>query len=71
MAIKIIKPGKEPEPTKRFECTSCGCTFEGERGGLSNYIRHCYRLRCRNEMPDVRREVLPLRNENKEVSNGN
>jgi hypothetical protein len=31
MSIKIIKPGKKPDTTKRFECTSCGCTFEGER----------------------------------------
>lgn len=31
MPIKIIKPGKKPDTTKRFECASCGCTFEGER----------------------------------------
>lgn len=31
MAIKIIKPGKKPDTTKRFECTSCGCVFEGEK----------------------------------------
>lgn len=31
MAIKIIKPGKKPDTMKRFECASCGCTFEGER----------------------------------------
>ena len=31
MAIKIIKPGKKPDTTRRFECTSCGCVFEGER----------------------------------------
>lgn len=30
MAIKIIKPGKKPDTTRRFECTSCGCTFEAE-----------------------------------------
>ena len=27
MAIKIIKPGKEPEPI-HFECKHCGCVFE-------------------------------------------
>lgn len=31
MATKIIKPGKTPDTTKRFECTSCGCVFEGEK----------------------------------------
>ena len=27
MAIKIIKPGKKPETTERFECPHCGCVF--------------------------------------------
>lgn len=27
MAIKIIKPGKKPEPI-HFECKNCGCIFE-------------------------------------------
>ena len=27
MAIRIIKPGKEPEPI-HFECKHCGCIFE-------------------------------------------
>lgn len=27
MAIKIIKPGKKPEPI-HFECKHCGCVFE-------------------------------------------
>ena len=27
MAIKIIKPGKKPEPI-HFECKHCGCIFE-------------------------------------------
>ena len=31
MAIKIIKPGKKPETTKRFECPHCGCVFEADR----------------------------------------
>lgn len=31
MATKIIKPGKKPDTTRRFECTDCGCVFEGER----------------------------------------
>lgn len=30
MAIKIVKPGKKPDSTRRFECTHCGCIFEGE-----------------------------------------
>lgn len=29
MAINIIKPGKKPDTTRRFECTNCGCVFEG------------------------------------------
>lgn len=31
MAIKIIKPGKKPETTERFECPHCGCVFEADR----------------------------------------
>lgn len=27
MAIKIIKPGKKPETTKRFKRRHCGCVF--------------------------------------------
>lgn len=27
MAIKIIKPGKKPDTTKRFKCPHCGCVF--------------------------------------------
>ena len=27
MPIKIIKPGKKPEPI-HFECKHCGCVFE-------------------------------------------
>lgn len=27
MAIKVIKPGKKPEPI-HFECKNCGCIFE-------------------------------------------
>ena len=30
MAIKIIKPGKKPETTKRFTCEHCGCVFEAD-----------------------------------------
>ena len=32
MAIKIIKPGKKPDTTKRFKCWHCGCVFEADRG---------------------------------------
>ena len=31
MAIKIIKPGKKPDTTERFECPHCGCVFEADR----------------------------------------
>ena len=30
MAIKIIKPGKKPDTTERFECSYCGCMFEAD-----------------------------------------
>ena len=30
MAIKIIKPGKKPDTTKRFTCSHCGCVFEAD-----------------------------------------
>ena len=32
MAIKIIKPGKKPETTKRFTCKHCGCVFKADKG---------------------------------------
>ena len=31
MAIKIIKPGKKPDATERFECPHCGCVFDADR----------------------------------------
>lgn len=56
MAIKIIKPGKEPEPI-HFECKHCGCIFEVDAtdygdhmGGLfsPDYVAFCptCRERC-------------------------
>lgn len=30
MVIKIIKPGKKPDTTERFECSYCGCVFEAD-----------------------------------------
>lgn len=56
MAIKIIKPGKEPEPI-HFECKHCGCVFEvdvadydADMGGLlsPDYVAFCptCRRRC-------------------------
>ena len=30
MAIKIIKPGKKPDTTERFECSYCGCVFDAD-----------------------------------------
>ena len=40
MAIKIIKPGKKPDTTRRFECADCGCVFEGERGDYQT-VHNC------------------------------
>lgn len=37
MAIKIIKRGKKPDTTKRFECDYCGCTFEGRARTIELY----------------------------------
>lgn len=71
MAIKIIKPGEEARHDETVRVHQLRVHLRGRKGGLSSYTRHCYRLRCRNKMPNVRCEVLPLRNENKEVSNGN
>ena len=31
MAIKIIKPGKKPDTTKRFECSYRGCVFDADK----------------------------------------
>lgn len=56
MAIKIIKPGKKPEPI-HFECKHCGCVFEvdvadydADMGGLlsPDYVASCptCRRRC-------------------------
>lgn len=30
MAIKIIKPGKKPDTTRRFTCDHCGCVFDAD-----------------------------------------
>ncbi|WP_418932389.1 hypothetical protein [Hominenteromicrobium sp.] len=49
MPIKIIKPGKKPEPI-HFECKHCGCVFEvnaadydADMGGLlsPDYAAFC------------------------------
>lgn len=34
--IKIIKPGKIPDTTKRFECSRCGCIFEADKGDYAD-----------------------------------
>ena len=57
MAIKIIKPGKKPETTKRFECPHCGCVFEADRddyGLVGDAYRTC---------PTCGRKVYRLRDE--------
>ena len=36
MAIKIIKPGRKPEPI-HFECKHCGCVFEVDAGTIDLY----------------------------------
>lgn len=41
MAIKIIKPGKKPETTKRFKCWHCGCVFEADRGDYEEAFNLC------------------------------
>lgn len=33
--MKIIKEGKVPTGTKRFECKECGCIFEADK---SEYV---------------------------------
>lgn len=38
MAIKIIKPGKKPDTTKRFKCPHCDCIFAT--------CPNCHRLCC-------------------------
>ena len=63
MAIKIIKPGKKPETTKRFKCQYCGCVFEADRGdyeeGYSMGIGSYLRIYC----PVCKRTVCRLRDE--------
>ena len=51
MAIKIIKPGKKPDTTERFECSYCGCVFDAdgyeyelEFDSLNS--RYCYAADC-------------------------
>lgn len=34
--IKILKPGKIPDTTKRFECRRCGCIFEADKGDYAD-----------------------------------
>ena len=51
MAIKIIKPGKKPETTERFECPHCGCVFEADRDDYEEEFNlrggcYCYAVDC-------------------------
>lgn len=48
--IKIIKPGKIPDTTKRFKCSRCGCILKLTRGITPIGIYG----RIRNISPDVR-----------------
>lgn len=63
MAIKIIKPGKKPDTTERFECSNCGCVFDADRGdyekGYSMGIGSYLRIYC----PVCKRTVYRLRDE--------
>ena len=34
--MKIIKEGRKPDMTKRFECKRCGCIFEADEGEWFN-----------------------------------
>lgn len=38
MPIKIIKPGRKPEPI-HFECKDCGCIFEVDANEVGAYRR--------------------------------
>lgn len=56
--MKIIKEGKSKEEikailneTKRFECKTCGCVFEADKGEyeyLDDYIYGEYYAECPN-----------------------
>lgn len=36
VCMKIIKEGRKPDMTKRFECKRCGCIFEADEGEWFN-----------------------------------
>lgn len=56
--MKIIKPGLSKEEleaklkaVKRFQCTTCGCVFEADKGEYEaddDYCRVVYYCKCPN-----------------------
>lgn len=48
MAIKVIKPGKEPDAF-RFKCPHCGCIFETDVVSMRHiWLRPDYFATCPN-----------------------
>lgn len=65
--MNIIKQGKSKEElkpilnaTKRFECSTCGCVFEADKGEYKfeeDYIYSSYYCKCPNCKVDNAHEV--------------
>lgn len=57
MAIKIIKPGKKPETTKRFTCKHCGCVFNADKDDYEEMYSLCNGYYLRVDCPVCERTV--------------
>ena len=51
MAIKIIKPGKKPETTERFECSYCGCVFMADVDDYEEEYSLCSSYYLKSDCP--------------------
>lgn len=63
MAIKIIKPGKKPETTKRFTCKHCGCVFKADKDDYEEVYSLCNGYYLLIDCPTCGRIISRLRDE--------
>ena len=63
MAIKIIKPGKKPETTKRFTCKHCGCVLKADKDDYEEVYILCNGDYLLIDCPTCGRSISRLRDE--------
>lgn len=63
MAIKIIKRGKKPDTTERFECSYCGCVFDADNDSYGLVCDACESQWAYITCPTCGHKVYRLRDE--------